>query len=265
MPRVERSVSHITAVLLLVLVAVGAALLIYLYVTGFRPYTPSHACTLSIVAVKELTNTIGGSEYGYAIRAWVSIDHRCGNVKIDVGYLEHPDGSLAAVLRPIRPVVLNNTFTLHEVTLYSDRPLPIGDYLLRLPGEGLGDPAYSFRLPHPLAGSIVIHGNLEEINGSVERLPGATVIVNVTVYEPQYDTYKVTVRVCAEPGHYVYYDRIMVLNATYQPPVYVGHYYVFVEQPVYLPFTYPDCSIADFYPVRGDEAPLTIIASAYTG
>ncbi len=260
-----RGVSHITAILLLVFVSIAAAILLYLYVTGERPRAPSAACTIHIVAVKELTDILGGSEYGYALEVWVSMDPKCGAATIDVGYLDYPDGSLAAVLHPLRPVTLNNTFTLHRIILYPDRPLAIGDYVLRLPGRGLVDPSYSFRLPHPLAGTVILHGSLEELNGTVQNVGNALVIVNVTVYQVQYDTYKVTVRVCAEPGHYVYYDRMMVLNATYQPPVYVGPYYVFVEQPSLLPFTYPDCSIADFYPILGSEAPLTILASVYTG
>ncbi len=259
----KRGDIHIAAVLLLILVSIGAILLIWLYAAGFEKPEPRRPCMVSVDAVREETVSVEGQDgvtytYAYALRVWLRA-LTC-DARLDRAYLLYPDGSLASPLEPRGGRVKLRWGSVEGVELYAEGVVEPGDYLLRVPAVRGDDAVVRVSLPWRLSSTLVErNATFDEINGSVVEREGYRVEFIVTVYQAVYDTYKLTVRVCAEPGYRVEFVRVEVLNASMEPPVWVGPYSVFIERLV--PFTYPDCSISDFYPIRGSEQPLTILVS----
>ncbi len=239
---------HITAVLLLILVSIAAAVLLYLWLTGRVSTRTPVMCRGVIHAVKY---------DGFGLRVWLQALN-C-NATMDGGYLVYPDGSLAARLVALKPRVKLGFGRIEEVYLYSLSLVKPGDYILKIP---IGpDPVAHIHIPTVMPETRIFRNEtLEELNGTLVATPAYNISVTVTVYQPQYDTYNVTVVLCANPGYEVTKVRFMLFNASLEPPMWIGPYYVFTEQRV--PFTYPDCSIANYYPVYGGEQPLTLVVQA---
>lgn len=239
---------HITAVLLLILVSIGAALILYLWLTGHSSTGTPVLCRGVIHAVKY---------DGFGLRVWIQALN-C-NASMDGGYLLYPDGSLAARLVALKPRVKLGFGEIESVYLYSLSLVKPGDYILRIP---IGpDPETHIHIPTVMPETRILRNmTLEELNGTVIATPAYNVSITVSVYQAQYDTYNVTVVLCANPGYEVTKVRFILLNATLEPPMWIGRYYIFTERLV--PFTYPDCSIANYYPVYGGEQPLTLIIQA---
>ena len=239
---------HIAAVLLLILISIAAAVALYLWLTGRVSRGTPILCRGVIHAVKY---------DGFALRVWLQ-PLNC-NATMDGGYLVTPDGSLASRLVTLRPRVKLGYGRITEVTLYSLDMVKPGDYILRIP---IGpDPETQIHLSTPLPETRILRNyTLEELNGTEIHTPAYNVSITVTVYQAQYDTYNVTVVLCANPGYEVTKVRYILLNASLEPPMWIGPYYVFTERLV--PFTYPDCSIASYYPVYAGEQPLTLLVQA---
>ncbi len=251
----------VTAALLLILVAVAAAALLWLAFQAAPRPAPSKPCSLTLDAFREVVIKIDSVKYAYALEAWLrSLD--C-DAKIDKAYLLYPDGTLAAPLTPLETAKLKMG-AVRQVELYALEPIEPGDYVLRVPAVRGDDLLEKVRVEHRVASSVIRRGvYLEDINNTVEHHEGYDIVYLVRVYQAEYGTYNLTVLVCAQPGYTVHFVRIEVLNATLEPPMWLGPYHVFVEQPRYLPFTYPDCSVANFYPIQDFEQPLTILVNVY--
>ncbi len=260
----KRGSIHVAAVLLLILVSIGAAVLLWLYTAGLEKPEPKRPCMVSVDAVREETVSVEGKDgvtytYAYALRVWLRA-LTC-DARLDRAYLLYPDGSLASPLEPRGDRVKLRWGSVESVEFYAEGVVEPGDYLLRVPAVRGDDAVVRVSLPWRLASTLAEWNvTFDEINGSVVKKKGYHVEFIVSVNQTEYDTtYKLTVRVCAEPGYRIEFVRVEVLNASMEPPVWVGPYYVFVERLV--PFTYPDCSISDFYPIRGSEQPLTILVN----
>ncbi|AEM39611.1 hypothetical protein Pyrfu_1757 [Pyrolobus fumarii 1A] len=243
-----RASANIVSILLLIIIAIAAAVAIHLYLQGVEKPAPPGLCHAAIEAVN-VTRYKG-------IYVWFrAID--C-DLTVDTAYLRYPDWTLAVQLQPLTPVKVRRG-SVSILRLIPTEQVKSGEYILTIPIRK-DDVWKSIRIPFTMPGGQILRNkSLQELNGTILEKTAYRVIVNVSIYEQQFDTYKVTVRVCAKRGYWINYVRIEVYNASLEPPVWVGQYHVFVESEKYLPFTYPDCSIADFYPIRGNEQPLTIM------
>jgi len=266
-----RASVHIASILLLVIATVAAAALLWILLAPQASHparTPSR-CALTVEAVEELVDRYqlrdGKSiAVGYALRAWIR-PLGC-YARVERAYIQDPDGATTALLLPIGRVKAAPG-GVAAATLYpvESSGVPGGDHVLVVPlveADAADDAVVHIRLDYPMPPAIAaVNETLEELNGTVLEGPGYNVYVAVTPYTVP-GTYNVTVEVCPEPGWTMYYVRVTLLNATLQPPTYVGPYYSVTESTQYLPYTYPLCTIRSFYPILGSEQPLTLIVEA---
>ena len=239
------ALSHVAAVALLVLVAMAAAALLYLWEAGTVGRTVSDksiaACAIKIDAAATSTSYVD---------VWLR-SLRC-KVNVTLGYLEGVSNSRAYKLNAVPPAELAPGEVEHTRFFPSEMVSP-GFYRLKIPVP-LDDAATVIRVDKPVAGGPYLEGSLEKLNGT--EVGGEAYTVRILVIQESAIDYNLTFYICAKPGYRIYYEYAEIRNATWQPPIHLGIWYKIEASEVY---TYPDCVIRYWSPLHTWEEPYHIV------
>lgn len=240
-----RGLSSLVAEILIVLVAVSAAVILYVYMAANAPsssHTPS-TCIERLEAVK--VNLTG-------VYAWVRVEGKGCILNVSTGYLTTLSGRLASRLEPLWPSLAGGGAGLVRLL-----PLTLvgpGDYLLEVVLQGGVKAAARLLVTGDVAEATIARGQPAELNKTIVR---QHYNVSITVTETPAGNYNVSVSVCPHQGVTMTYVRGEIYNSTHQPPKWIGRYYVYVD--TYTPYTYPLCSLWYWEPIAPDEFPVTVL------
>lgn len=239
-----RGLSGVVAEALLVLIIIGAAVLLYAWLSGSVPTSSVKHVVGSMRIDAVVANATG---------VYVWLHGVSGKVVVSDGYLFSPDGSLVAVLYPVAPsyvVLAGEVVVAHYVPSKSIDP---GTYLLRVPGSG--DDASATIVVHERIGQGTVFRGIV-LNGTgiiaARNLNGYSVELRLAKRGNHYRLY---VSVEPGPGYKLYKVSGTIYNALFLPPRYVGQYYIFVDDHSSSPVTSPDYIEEYWEPLYTGEQP----------
>ena len=241
-----RGLSSVVAEALLVLIIVGAAVLLYAWLSGSVPTSNVKQVIGSMRIDAVVTNATG-------IYVW--LHGVSGEVVVSNGYLFSPDGSLVAVLYPVAPryvVQAGEVVVAHYVPSKSIDP---GTYLLRVPGSG-DDASATIVVSERIGQGTVFRGIVLNSTGIIASTGTDEYSIKLVLNETSTSgLYRLYVYVEPNPGYKLYKVSGTVYNASFLPPRYVGQYYIFVDDYSSNPVTSPNYISEYWEPLYTGEQP----------
>ncbi len=201
---------------------------------------------------------------GYRVLKFIGVDYaagfelpvRCvrgGSGSVDAVYVDLDGSSIATV------TVTEGKLSVGKLVLvraYPREMLRPGSYRLRVVASG-AEAAIPITLAHPTGASVALKAAPENNVSNPVTVETVYVVYEVYVNETQDGNYMVVFRVYAKPGIRVLavYAELFSVNGTH--PIWVGGNPWTWSQP----YTYPDWAGAEWWPVRPDEMPVTVVFS----
>ena len=241
-----RGVSEAVGVALLVLAAVAAAVLLYLWAAGAAgPGGDGQQRVLSCRVKIDSVEVLGGALIAYTRLLG------CGGDAVSRGYLVVPGGSsyplgagwpwnLTVPEGRVAPVVLYG----------GNASVPPGEYLLRLVTRSGVEAVYG---PVRVGGEfsttgIAVWANISGLNGTY-RVAGGT--VTLTVEDLGGGNYRLWFTVSPDPGYTCTHLTAVILNRDLEQPRYIGRYYIYDG----------DCTTQYWQPLIEDEQPYLVVVA----
>jgi len=261
----KKAVSPVVAVLLLILIAVAASIIVYVWTLGYVEPPASNTISgeplLKIDAVTVLEDE-NKSEHAYAIRVYVrNIGDGTAHLSNNSLYVIKNGNTVAIGVATI----FNGTTievkpnSISEITYYLNNIVKSGEYIFKITSsEGVEAPT-RVRLPCKMVGKATIHKVTVENNEANKVISEDGYAKYETWYTIEDSSYKIWFRIYAKPGVTIAAARAELFSKNGAYPIWVG------GNPWHwtTPFTYPDWAGAEWCPVQPDEMPVTVVYTIY--